>query len=335
MTFSLFEETVTGLDIGHAWLKIVQAKKSSRGTRLSRAAVVPVPPASAQPRVFAEFLDSVFRSAKIHPSNIVLAIGAPGVEVHRLELPRMAGRERGEAVRWNMQNLLGFPLDRAALDYRTLPALSGEESVELESVLVVAADNDLLGAELDMLGRLELEPVGAQAACLAGLESYLRTARSGARETVALLDIGHEGTGVTLVTQGQPRLHRYLPFGGAQLTRYLSEALHADPEEAEKQKLALTSGEPLVEPLDQLGTRIERVFQHFEDVHPTEKVDRILMYGGTALLPGIERLLTEQLHETVERLNPLSGPPLDSAYPDVETVRRLGPALVVACGLVS
>jgi Tfp pilus assembly PilM family ATPase len=150
-----------------------------------------------------------------------------------------------------------------------------------------------------------------------------------------LIDLGHAGTSVTIATDGMVRLHRYVPVGGRHLTLHLAEKQQLDEAAASKLKTQLTSLDPLVEPLEQLAVRVERVFQHFEDLNPCEKIDHIRICGGTAALAGLPEFFSEFFQERVERLNPFEQLGLGPEHPSAETLRVSAWAFAACWGLVA
>jgi type IV pilus assembly protein PilM len=128
-------------------------------------------------------------------------------------------------------------------------------------------------------------------------------------------------------------------FSGSDLTETLSRALRVDYDKAEKlkqdfgvavadqsQKIIREVTLPL---LDSIFVEIKKIFQEF---HQRERktVEKIVLAGGTATLPGLKEYFSQEFQKETEICNPFKS----VTFPPVleETLKEMGPSYAIAVG---
>ncbi|MBI3890376.1 MAG: pilus assembly protein PilM [Candidatus Wallbacteria bacterium] len=328
---------MTGLDFGHSRIKLLQVRKKKTAPTLEKAFVFPAPaagPEGVSAQALSDALSGAFKASGIKPKNLVISVGSPHYSILRLELPPTDPVETQEAIRWNIEALLPFPIDRALMDHRVVPAEAGDPPTKLTTRLVVAVDRDAVSFHLDVLDRMGLKAQRAQVGPVALLEAYRNVYPVTPKQTIALIDIGHLGTGMTLVTGGRLRLHRVAPVGGSHLISAFAREQQLDEPEALRKFSTFQSATPLSRPLQTLAARVERFFQYFEDLNPTEQVAGIYLCGAAATVPGLPEQLSETFRETVQLFDPIARSGQTTAPADPRVLGAPTSALAVCWGLV-
>src|SRR5262249_2930489 len=131
-------------------------------------------------------------------------------------------------------------------------------------------------------------------------------------ESVALLDIGHERTSL-VVSEGEGEsaavsYSRTFAGGGADLTRALARALSVSEAEADAHKeragrVPEDDASPTANVLRKaLAPLVREIRQSLRaaQARSRKQVARIRVSGGTAMLPGLTRLLAHELSTLVE-----------------------------------
>ena len=128
-------------------------------------------------------------------------------------------------------------------------------------------------------------------------------------------------------------------MGSNELTELLAKSLNIDYNKAEKVKkeigLKTENGEervreiltPLIDSIIDEGKKIFREFYKNEG----REIDKIVLAGGTALLPGLTKYFQEELKKETIIANPFVG----MSYPPALTriLEEMGPSYSVAVGL--
>ena len=84
---------------------------------------------------------------------------------------------------------------------------------------------------------------------------------------------------------------------------------------------------------DILTLEIQKTFDFFRATASGENIQRIMVAGGTARVPGLVDLLREEFAMPVEELNPFRKVLINPAKHSEDQIRDLAPKLVVAVGL--
>ena len=84
---------------------------------------------------------------------------------------------------------------------------------------------------------------------------------------------------------------------------------------------------------DILTLEIQKTFDFFRATASGENIQRIMVAGGTARVPGLVDLLREEFAMPVEELNPFRKVLINPGKHSEDQIRDLAPKLVVAVGL--
>ena len=162
----------------------------------------------------------------------------------------------------------------------------------------------------------------------------------GADEFVALLDVGGGVTNVHIVKDGVPYFTRDLPVGVGHFTEEFQKQLGLTYETANDVARGHTD-----EVDDQLVTDIVRSVgsEIYQGLEPSlsylktsgesDGIDRIVLSGGGAHLPGLREYLAECYNVPSEMADPLSGLDYNPDLFDEGEAEELSPLLSVSVGL--
>ena len=82
--------------------------------------------------------------------------------------------------------------------------------------------------------------------------------------------------------------------------------------------------------LSDIGSEIKRSLLFYENQMDGEPVDRVLLAGGSALLPGVLKYFENNLDVAVHLMQPLEK--IESDF-SIDLVQKLGPTLATGVGL--
>ncbi len=298
--------TVLGLDLGSYAIKGVLLDTSLRGYQLRAYGQTPRPPGERLESL-RKALGEFFRSYRISAELVVVALPGPSLVTHNLTLPFVDAKRIEAALPFEVESQLPFDLSEAVFDYQ-VAARRDKQS----DLIVGVARKDELRSLLEVLKELDVDPrivthpaVEYQNLLLAAPQLFER-AESGA--SVAVVDIGHERTTVTI---GRPasglELGRTFAGGGGDITRAIASHLQISWDEAARWKeseaaiSAPPAGAPPPEAVDALSRGLQPVIR---EVRATFKgftarsrrtVGRVYLCGGTARLPGLDQELQAAL----------------------------------------
>ena len=154
---------------------------------------------------------------------------------------------------------------------------------------------------------------------------------------VALFEVGALTTSMQVIRNDEVLYERDQAFGGAQLTQLIVRQYGFSLEEAETKK---RSGElpedyesgvlkPFVESMAQ---EIGRALQFFFTSTPYNKVDYVMLAGGSSALPGLTESVTQQTSFACLLVNPFDGMEIGSGVIE-KRMRREASSYLTSCGL--
>src|SRR5260370_17727012 len=146
---------------------------------------------------------------------------------------------------------------------------------------------------------------------------------------------------INIIRGGVPLFTRDVSVGGNQYTDALQKELDLNFDDAERLKkgetLASVSEDQRAQILrsvsDILTLEIQKTFDFFRAPPSAENIQRILVAGGTARVPGLVDLLREEFAMPVEELNPFRKVLINPGKHSDDQIRNLGTRLAIAVGL--
>ena len=275
-----------------------------------------------------------------NPRSAVAAIAVPtSMVIHKtIEMDAdMSDDEREVQIRMDAEQHIPYPLDEVSLDFEVLSdRLPNPNRV---NVLLVATRTENVEARVDVLEYAGLSPRVADVDSYALERAYsvfADTLPVGAN-TVAVLDIGHTMTTLSVMQHGKIIYTREQVFGGKQLTQEIQSRYNLSFEEAGRAKkersLPADYDTEILEPfLDALVQQAARTLQFFFSSSQYNEIDHILLAGGNANIAGLSKLLQQKLGYRVTVANPFLQMGF-SPQVDIKKIENDAAGLMVACGL--
>lgn len=292
---------------------------------------------------------AVCKETKISEKKAIFSIPDFASFFTSFDLPPMSKDEVSQAIRFEARHHIPLPLAEVTLDWSIIEGkLSDRKKVPLR-ILLVAVPNSVINQyrQIVVLSNLELKGLEVEAFALA------RSLIKDDKKVIALLDIGAQSTICNIVDQGILKVSHSFDVAGNELTHVLAKALNVDYQEAENLKkihglrflisgavankknqepslITKKVGEILRPLIDLILTETKRTSQSFYQTKG-KKVQKVIIAGGSALLPGLKEYFSKDLKKEVEVANPFS----DILYPPIleETLKKIGPSYAIAVGM--
>lgn len=272
--------------------------------------------------------------------NVALALPVASVITKKIVLPAGQREEEMEVmVESEANQYIPFPLEEVNLDFQVIGAApSSPDDVE---VLIAASRKEKVEDRVAVAEAAGLKPLVMDVENLASLAAFDLVARQlpegGQDQIIALVDAGAFVTSLTVLRNGQQVYAKEQAFGGSQLTQDVARHYGMSYEEAEAAKRANSLPEnfesELLRPfVENLALEVSRALQFFFTSTQFNKIDRIVMTGGCASIPGLDEIISTKTQVPTLIANPFAG----MAVSDRVRAKMLvgdGSALMVACGL--
>lgn len=336
-----------GIDISSSSVKLVELGRNRAGDLvLERCAIEPLERGwitDGNIEKFDEVAEAVRRLVKksgTKTKNVAMALPPSAVITKKIVLAGgMSDQELEAQVETEANQYIPFPLDEVSLDFCVIgPSASSAGDIE---VLIAASRREKVQDIQGLAEAAGLKPV------IVDIESYasrLATGRlieslpnKGAGAIVALFEVGALTTSMQVIRDEEVLYDRDQAFGGAQLTQLIVRQYGFSLEEAESKKRSgelpddyeSTVLQPFVESMVQ---EIGRALQFFFTSTPYNKVDYVMLAGGSAALPGLTAAVTQHTSFACSLVNPFDGMEIGSNV-RLKKMTRESPSYLTSCGL--
>ncbi|GAB3657323.1 pilus assembly protein PilM [Ramlibacter alkalitolerans] len=336
-----------GLDISSSSVKLVELTlRKDGGYVLERCAIEPLERGwinDGNVEKFdevAEAMRRVIKKSGTRTRNVAMALPASAVITKKIILPGgLSEQELEIQVETEANQYIPFSLDEVSLDFCVVgPSSTSAGDVE---VLIAASRKEKVQDRQGLAEAAGLKPViidvESYAARLAASRLIGALPDGGHDQLVALFEVGATTTSMQVIRNDEVLYDRDQAFGGAQLTQLIVRHYGFSPEEAETKK---RSGElpedyemGVLKPfVDSMAQEVARALQFFFTSTPHNRVDQIMVAGGSAALPGLSEAITAQTSFPCVLADPFQGMDFGANVRE-KKVRREAPSYLTSCGL--
>lgn len=336
-----------GLDISSSSVKLVELGRDKAGNLvLERCAIEPLERGwinDGNVEKFDEVAEAMRRVVKksgTRTRNVAMALPASAVITKKIILPGgMTDQELEVQVETEANQYIPFSLDEVSLDFCVVgPSTTSAGDVE---VLIAASRKEKVQDRQGLAEAAGLKPViidvESYASRLAAGRLIGALPNEGKDLMVALFEVGASTTSMQVIRNDEVLYDRDQAFGGAQLTQLIVRQYGFSQEEAENKK---RSGElpedyesGVLKPfVDSMAQEVARALQFFFTSTPHNRVDQIMVAGGSAALPGLSDAITAQTSFPCSLADPFQGMTISDSVRE-KKVRREAPSYLTSCGL--
>src|SRR4030067_3668845 len=194
---------IIGLDIGSHSIKLVGLKMTSNGPFLTHVGMKEIPPGGDKEDIytFSETLKTLLEEVGVKTKKVNLVVSGSGVHIMRISIPSLPRAELKEAVRWEIKGHLPFPVETARIDFHILNEYV-EDNVKKLDLITVACPKELIDRTLSIAEEAGLQPIHLEVGPFALWNTLLAWGQIRKEETVSLIDLGSEKTGIYLFKDG-------------------------------------------------------------------------------------------------------------------------------------
>jgi len=350
LDFDIFKpkaQPLFGMDISSSSIKMVELVDAGKGAiRVERYVIEPLPKEAvvdgsiANLEAVEETVGRGWKKLATRTKNVAMALPTAAVITKKIIVPAGLREEELELqVETEANQYIPFALEEVNLDFQVVgPAPSSPEEVE---VLIAASRKE----------RVEDRVAVAQAAGLKALvmdvESYAMQAafdlikkqfpNDAKDQNIALVDVGANVMNITVLRNEQPVYTREQAFGGNQLTQDIMRQYGMSHEEAEAAKrsggLPETYDAEVLRPfIENAALEIQRAMQFFFTSTQFNSIEHILLFGGSAAIPGLEEAVSTRTQVNTLIANPFASMAVN---PRIQLKKLIAdaPSLMIACGL--
>ena len=338
-----------GLDIGSSSVKAVEIvdRGSDKGFELKSLGVAQLSPDAI---VQGAFLDSeaivtgireALDQGGIVGENVAVAVAGHSVIVKKVSLSRQTRDELEEALQWEAEQYIPFDVNEVHLDFQILDSSDIDGQMD---VLLVAAKKDLVDDYVRVISKAGLKATCIDVASFAISNAFEANYGLSDDESIALVNIGAQVVNINVVQGRVPAFTRDITVGGNQFTEEIQRSLSMEFQEAEKIKLGESadqgSREVIPQEVDQAVAQVTqevvdeigRSLDFFSATSADSRIERVVLCGGGAKVPGFVEAFAKRTGLAIERMNPLARM-LPQRKFDADYLEEVGASLGVGVGL--
>jgi type IV pilus assembly protein PilM len=306
---------IVGIDLGSQSVKAVEIESAFGRFEIQEYHEARVQPEDTPAQTAARILAGLPKPA----DRVVVGLPSGKTTFRNFQLPTKDKKAIQAGVGFELDDEIPFPLDQAVYDYSLL-----NQTKNASQVHVCATLKRHLAEFLGSLKAAGIDPDLVTSEAWA-LRTHLNRvlARSTQEQPVLIVDIGHSRTLIYGHWRGAPILAREIPWGGKDLTLAICQRYEIPWDEAEKAKtdrgFVLPKSESIAatEEQEAFSNTLRDALQ--ELLHETrraeltcksiahENLSHIYLSGGTSLLPGLPKLLEENLLIPIRPLQALTS----------------------------
>jgi type IV pilus assembly protein PilM len=310
-----------GLEIEDRSLKAFQIEKSGRkgckfvtcGLRNIKKGILQEGDILDQKALAAEITE-LFKITKPRPIRkkfVVVSVPETKAFIRVITIPKMEREEAHEAIKWETEANIPVAIDSVYLDWQVV----NEDDPSTNEILVTAVSRDIIDKYSETMRLADLEIIAIEIDIIATVRS-LTSFGELEKEPTMIVDLGEDKTSLAVAKNQVPYFTSSIPICGRTFTDALQKGLGISFEKAEEFKKIYGLGiaqkdeaihkimKPLVE---NLVVEVEKSTRFYEEsINTHEKIKRIILAGGGALLEGLVEYVAQRITVEVVLGNPLA-----------------------------
>jgi type IV pilus assembly protein PilM len=344
--FNQNQNAVIGIDISTAAVKLLELSRVAARYRVECFSVAPLPQDAvidkniANIDVIAEAIKVALKQSGSKLKQASVAVTGSAVMTKGITMPAsLSDAEMEEQIMVEADQYVPYSLDEVNLDFEVQGV--NENNPQLVDVLLAASRKENVDDRVEALSKagLKAKIVDVEAFAMENAFSLLAHQFNDSVEgkTIAIADIGATMATLNVLHNSRTIYTREQGFGGKQLTEEIQRRYGLSYEEAGLAKRH--GGLPdnyitdVLDPFKRaMVQQIQRSLQFFVSSSANRGIDSMILAGGCASMPGIEKMVEQSLGVPVYIANPFVSMSLSNKVKP-QALSNDAPAMMVACGL--
>ncbi|MFN8510970.1 MAG: type IV pilus assembly protein PilM [Deinococcaceae bacterium] len=270
-----------GLEIGTSAIKVVELRPGSPPT-LVKAVSIPTPAGTIQdgmvvdPPAVAQEIKNLLAEHKIKSRYVVTTIPNQSAITRNISVPKMEKKELDEAIQWEAERYIPYPIEDVVLDYDFLddPAELIDDDSQMELV-IAAAPREVISRQVEVIKLAGLDPVVIDVKAFSVMRALFAQINGGMRpdkhttaikatleeegDATVILEIGASSTTIALVRRERVLMTRNIGISADDFTTTLQKQFNLNFVSAEDVKINYASATlPTDEDEDLLNFEVQR-----------------------------------------------------------------------------
>ncbi|MBN1162666.1 type IV pilus assembly protein PilM [Patescibacteria group bacterium] len=306
---------IIGLNLGKSGFKAVEIDKKKNTYTLTHFGIYDSPELDLytekkeERKAYSKALENFVNEQGFDSRNAVIGLEEANVYMRIVELPVMKDKELRNAIRFEAEQYIPLPLEEVNITYQKLEG--GYISRDKTSIQLVAAKKSILDMYVKTIksARLVAKAIEPEAVALGRILGDTSTVPNG----TIIMDIGYYSTIVVVVYGGAVQFTRSVPVGGDVITKAIKQSLNLDVNQSEEYKkvygmdsqYADGKVSEIIKPMiDNILIEVKRASVFFTNHTPSATIKKVVITGGSALMPGLLLYIASNLDFEVQTATP-------------------------------
>lgn len=324
----VFNKKAISIDIGSEVIKLVVGKNQRGKIIVDKLITIPTPEGAVIDGAISNVLtlkkaiSDVLESNEINLKDCICTTNSTTIINREITIPKVEEEEEETLIKYEIQQYLPINMNDYIVQHSILSTFNVEEK-EKCNALVVTYPEKMANGYYKLLTETDLRPVALDVTYnsinkLINQATKINEEEYSIRETVAFIDMGAENLNVNIYNNGLFEFSRIIRSGGSNIDHDISKNFHLSLQEAEQRKKISgnllnkdqeenTLNALIQETVDQWLEELERIIQFYKNKRVGNNISKIYLYGGGALLKGIEEYFSEKLKLPVKKITTLDN----------------------------
>lgn len=264
-------------------------------------------------------IQQLLKERKIKPGPAVISVSGQAVFTRFVKLPIVEEKKVLQIVKYEAAQNVPFPIEEVVWDYQLI---GGTEAKELEVVLV-AIKSDIIEELARFVEKAGLRTTLVDVATMS-LYNAVRYNYGDMEGTTLLLDVGARTANLIFIEK-QKIFSRNMPIAGNTITQAIASELQISNAQAEdlKRRIGFVGlGGAYEEPSSEQAAKVSKIIRNvmtrlhagisqtinfYRTQHGGSAPVRLLLSGGTSIIPYTDQFFREKLQIDVAYFNPFKS----------------------------
>lgn len=292
------------IDIGTYSIKAVSGNPGDKPTikrvvEVFNTSGLAIPTDDAALEKMSTVVESVFTDYDLPRNDVRIAVPETVVSTKVISLPPLSDAELASAINWQAEQHIPIPPEELALEHQVL-FRPGRNDKQPMRVLLVGLRKVVIDRYVQLFHSVGVEPTIIETQVLSIMRSLQFVPQD---PSTLIVHIGASSMNMAMVDQGEIKFVLSHLNGGQLLTKSLEQTLAMDTTQSEQYKrtygldAAQFQGkvrEAMLPAARLLITEVKKAIQFFVNQNPQDGVKRIVLSGGSAMLPGLVQFVTDE-----------------------------------------
>ncbi len=337
--FSSNINSYIGIDIGTSSIKMVELEKRKNGIELLGYGFSENVKENAEESwtkktdYVVRMIDKIYKEMGGSSTNAIATLPAFSVFSSIISLNNVDKKELASAVEWEAKKVIPLPLEEMVLDWKVV----GDSKKQNKNIKIflTGSPKKLIKKYVDIFSKTQINLLKLETETFSLVRSLLGDDKS----TVMIVEVGANNTGISIVKDSIPMINRSIDMGGKVITKTISNNLNISMHRAEqfKKDLGIVSSrsdsdvipKTIANSIGPIVNEIKYLIDLFQNKND-EKVEKVILSGGSVMLPNMVEYLSKILN-----INVIIGDPWARVvYADElkPILTEIGPSFSIAIG---